>query len=100
MFHSLANRVGKQKGFTAVVRKLLAAIWHILPTVKSIAMPTFSSSMPCSDRHHLARSQGLPRLEFVTQRLCRFGVLGPRFLRSVRKAGRILFQFRLDMSDN
>jgi hypothetical protein len=70
VFHSLANRIGKQKAITAVARKLLVAIWHILTNreidrhadVQAIAR----SFMRWSELHHLARSQGLRRLQFTS----------------------------------
>ena len=103
VFHSLAKRIGRHKAITAVARKLLVVIWHVLTKrqldrhadVHAIAR----SFMRWSELHHLARSQGLRRLDFVKQRLDRLGIL--RQVSSFRANGRTYFvAFPLDLSNN
>ena len=79
VFSELAKRIGKQKAIVSVARRLLIVIWHVLtkkevdrhadPHAIARSMMTWCSS------HHLARSKGLHRLEFVRQRLNLIGIL-------------------------
>ena len=78
-FQLLAKRIGKQKAIVAIARKLLITIWHILtkqepdryrePAAIARAFMTWAS------QHHLARSLGVHRLDFVRERLAFIGVL-------------------------
>ena len=75
IFDRLAKRTGKQRAITAVARKLLVAIWHVLSKRQAdrYADPeaVARSFMRWSELHHLARSHGVPRIEFVRARLDR-----------------------------
>lgn len=79
VFHTLAKRLGANKAITAVARKSLVAIWYILTKheVDRHADPQAiaRSFMTWASHHHLARSQGVHRLDFVKQRLDRLGIL-------------------------
>lgn len=90
IFQSLAKRIGKHKAITAVARKLLVTIWYVLTRREAdrYADPqaVARSLMNWSSLHHLARSQGLHRLDFVKQRLERLGLL--RQVSSFRANGR------------
>lgn len=78
-FERLANRIGKLKAITAIARKLLVVIWHVLTKkeadhqaeVQAIAR----SFLRWATEHRLARSQDIPRHEFVRQRLDTLGLL-------------------------
>lgn len=79
VFSELAPRIGKQKAIVSIARRLLIVIWHVLskkeldhhadPQAIARSMMTWCSA------HHLARSKGLHRLEFVRQRLDVLGLL-------------------------
>jgi transposase len=79
IFSELAQRIGKHKAIVSIARRLLIVIWHVLtkkeadryadPHAIARSMMTWCSS------HHLARSKGLHRLEFVRQRLDVLGIL-------------------------
>jgi hypothetical protein len=90
VFDALAKRIGKHKAITAVARRLLVTIWHVLTRreVDRHANPQAiaRSLMTWASFHHLARSQGLHRLDFVKQRLDRLGIL--RQVSSFRANGR------------
>jgi len=79
VFHALAKRIGKQKAITAVARKLLVVIWHVL-TRREVdrhadAEAIARSFMTWASQHHLARTHATHRLDFVRQRLARLGLL-------------------------
>jgi transposase len=79
VFSDLAKRIGKHKAIVSIARRLLIVIWHVLtknevdhhadPHAIARSMMTWCSS------HHLARSKGLHRLEFVRKRLDQLGIL-------------------------
>jgi len=79
VFHPLAKRIGKHKAITAVARKLLVTIWYVLTRreVDRHADPqaVARSLMNWASLHHLARSQGLHRLDFVRLHLERLGIV-------------------------
>ena len=93
VFSELVPRIGKQKAIVSIARRLLVAIWHVLtkkevdrhedPHAIARSMMTWCSS------HHLARSKGLHRLEFVRQRLDVLGILDQ--VSSFRANGRTHF---------
>jgi hypothetical protein len=78
IFQGLAKRIGKQKAITAIARKLLVVIWHVLtkreldrqaqPIAIARSLMTWSSS------HHLAHVHGQHRLDFVRHRLELLGI--------------------------
>jgi hypothetical protein len=78
-FDRLTPRIGKNKAITAIARKLLVAIWHVLQKreidrhidVQAVAR----SYLRWASEHGLARSQRKHRHEFVRQRLGKLGVL-------------------------
>ena len=78
-FEKLAVRIGKKKAITAIARKLLVVIWHVLTKkeadkqadVQAVARSFFR----WASEHSLARSQRVPRLEFVSERLKTLGLL-------------------------
>lgn len=78
-FDKLAPRIGKQKAITAIARKLLVVIWHVLTKkeadhqadVQAVAR----SFLRWATEHRLARSQKVHRHEFVRQRLATLGLL-------------------------
>jgi transposase len=78
-FQALAKRVGKAKAITAIARKLLITIWHVLskrqPDRHADAEAIARSFMTWASLHHTAHSQGIHRLIFVRQRLARLGLL-------------------------
>lgn len=91
VFQALAKRIGKHKAITAIARKMLVAIWHIL-TKRELdrnADPEAiaRSLMTWSSLHHLAHLRGQQRLEFVRQRLELLGILNQ--VPSFRANGRI-----------
>jgi transposase len=90
VFERLAKRIGKQRAITAVARKLLVVIWHVLTKRQAdrYADPeaVARSFMRWSERHHLARSQNMPRIEFVRARLDRLDMC--RHVASFRANGR------------
>jgi transposase len=79
VFQSLARRLGKAKAITAVARKLLVVIWHVLSKreldLHADPQAIARSLMNWCSVHHLAKSMGLPRIEFVRQRLAQLGIL-------------------------
>ncbi len=79
LFQSLSKRLGKPKAITAIARKLLVVIWHVLSKreLDRHANPAAiaRSFMSWSSLHHLARSQHTHRLDFVKQRLATLGIL-------------------------
>lgn len=78
-FQPLAKRIGKAKAITAIARKLLITIWHVLskrlPDYHGDAEAIARSFMTWASLHHTARLQGVHRLTFVRQRLARLGLL-------------------------
>jgi transposase len=91
LFQSLSHRLGKPKAITAIARKLLVVIWHVL-TKRELdrhANPAAiaRSFMTWSSQHHLARSLATHRLDFVKQRLAALGILDQ--VASFRANGRI-----------
>ena len=78
-FQALAKRIGKYKAITAIARKLLVTIWHVLtkrqPDRHADPQATARSLMNWASLHHLARSLGIHRLTFVRQRLELLGLL-------------------------
>jgi len=72
-YNQLANRIGKLKAITAIARKLLVVIWNVLSKrsadKNADAEAVARSLIYWSSEHHLARSQGIPRIEFVKRRL-------------------------------
>ena len=72
-FQRLSQRLGKQKAITAIARKLLVTIWHVLSKKEAdrFADPqaVARSMMTWSSQHHLARSIGIRRIKFVKQGL-------------------------------
>jgi transposase len=79
LFHALSKRLGKPKAITAIARKILVVIWHVLSKheLDRHADPCAiaRSLMTWSSQHHLARSQSKRRLDFVRERLDRLGIL-------------------------
>ncbi len=79
LFHAFSKRLGKPKAITAIARKILVVIWHVLSKreLDRHASPAAiaRSLMTWSSQHHLARSQSTRRLDFVRQRLDLLGVL-------------------------
>jgi transposase len=77
-FARLEQRIGKNKAITAIARKLLVVIWHVL----SAQVPDRRADPEIVARylfkwgadHRLATSQGLSRAEFVRQELDRLGL--------------------------
>jgi transposase len=91
LFQALSHRLGKPKAITAIARKLLVVIWHVL-TKRELdrhANPVAiaRSFMTWSSQHHLARSLATHRLDFVKQRLARLGILDQ--VSSFRANGRL-----------
>ena len=78
-FEKLAVRIGKKKAITAIARKLLVVIWHVLTKkeadkqadVQAVARSFFR----WASEHRLARSQRVHRYEFVRERLKTLGLL-------------------------
>jgi transposase len=78
-FEKPAVRIGKKKAITAIARKLLVVIWHVLTKkeadkqadVQAVARSFFR----WASEHGLARSQGIHRHEFVRARLKILGLL-------------------------
>jgi len=79
LFATLSQRIGKQKAITAIARKILVVIWHVLTkreldrSAQPIAIAR--SFMTWSSAHHLAHDLGQKRLCFVRQRLQMLGIL-------------------------
>jgi hypothetical protein len=79
VFSELASRIGKQKAIVSIARRMWIVIWHVL-TKKEVdrhadPQAIARSMMTWCSAHHLARSKGLHRLEFVRQRLDQLGIL-------------------------
>lgn len=77
-FHTLRQRIGKQKAIVAIARKLLTTIWYLL-TRKEIDRngdpeAVARSFMTWASQHGLARSQHIHRLDFVRSRLEQLGI--------------------------
>ena len=78
-YNQKAKRIGECKAITAIARKLLVLIWHVLTKreadrnidPKAVAR----SMMRWSSEHHLARSKGMRRIEFVQCQLEKLGLL-------------------------
>lgn len=91
IFNPLAKRIGKQKAITAIARKMLVVIWHVLTKRQAdrFADPEVvaRSFMRWSELHHLAHSQETPRIEFVRTRLDRLDLL--RQVASFKANGRV-----------
>lgn len=79
LFQALTKRLGKQKAITAIARKLLVAIWHVLSKreLDHYAQPVViaRSIMTWSSAHHLTKVTRQSRLEFVSHRLALIGIL-------------------------
>ena len=93
VFSNLAKLLGKQKAITAIARRLLVVIWHVLTKreVDRLADPCVvaRSIMTWCSYNKLARSDGLRRVEFVKQRLKVIGILNQ--VPSFRANGRTHF---------
>lgn len=81
-FDKLEKRIGKLKAITAIARKLLIVVWHVLTKQEAdrntTATATERTLMNWSTRHRLARQRGLKRTTFVHQRMQAFGVDPPQ----------------------
>lgn len=78
-FQALAKSIGTNKAITAIARKILVVIWHVLTKRQADrfadGQAVARSLMGWCSLHHLASSQGLRRIDFVKQRLCQLGLL-------------------------
>ena len=78
-FQPLARRIGRHKAITAIARKLLVTLWHVLtkrqPDRHADPQAVARSLMTWASLHHLAQSIGVHRLTFVRQRLELLGLL-------------------------
>lgn len=78
-FQRLAQRIGRYKAITAIARKLLVTIWHVLtkrqPDRHADPPAVARSLMTWASLHHLAHSLDVHRLVFVRQRLELLGLL-------------------------
>ena len=78
-FQALAKRIGTNKAITAIARKILVVIWHVLTKRQADrfadAQAVARSLLTWCSLHHLARSQGVRRIDFVQQRLDQLGLL-------------------------
>jgi transposase len=78
-FENLAMRIGKKKAITAIARKLLVVIWHVLTKKEADKQADVQAVarafLRWATEHRLARSQQLQRHEFVRQRLGTLGLL-------------------------
>ena len=90
-YNQLAKRIGKLKAITAIARKLLVVIWNVLSKRSADrnadAEAVARSLIYWSSEHHLASSQGIPRIEFVRQRLEKLNLLNQ--VSSFKANGRI-----------
>jgi len=79
VFHPLAKRIGKHKAITAIARKLLVTLWHVLTRREADRhadpQAVARALMNWASLHHLARSQGLHRLDFARLHSQRLGIL-------------------------
>jgi transposase len=91
LFQPLAKRIGKQKAITAIARKLLVVIWHVLSNheLDRDAQPVAiaRSLMSWSSAHHITKITQQSRLAFVKQRLELLGIL--RNVSSFQANGRV-----------
>ncbi len=75
----MAKSIGTNKAITAIARKILVVIWHVLTKRQADrfanGQAVARSLMGWCSLHHLARSQGLRRVDFVRQRLKMLGFL-------------------------
>lgn len=78
-FQALAKSIGTNKAITAIARKLLVVIWHVLSKRQADrfanGQAVARSILGWCSLHHIARSQGLRRIDFVRQRLSQLGLL-------------------------
>ena len=78
-FQILAKSIGTNKAITAIARKILVVIWHVLTKRQADrfadAQAVARSLLTWCSLHHLANSQGLRRIDFVQQRLDKLGLL-------------------------
>jgi transposase len=77
-YERLALRIGTAKAITAIARKLLVTIWHLLsaPVADQAAEPEAVARrlLRWGIEHRVARRQGLSRAEFVRQKLQQIGL--------------------------
>ncbi len=78
-FDKLAARIGKKKAITAIARKLLVVIWHVLTKKEADHQADVQAVarffLRWATEHRLARSLKVHRHEFVRQRLASLGLL-------------------------
>jgi transposase len=78
-FQALAKSIGTNKAITAIARKILVVIWHVLTKRQADrfadGQAVARSILGWCSLHHLARSQGLRRVDFVRQCLNQLGLL-------------------------
>jgi transposase len=78
-FQALAKSIGTNKAITAIARKILVVIWHVLTKRQADrfadGQAVARSILGWCSLHHLARSQGLRRVDFVRQCLIQLGLL-------------------------
>ena len=78
-FQILAKRIGTNKAITAIARKILVVIWHVLTKRQADrfadAQAVARSLLTWCSLHHLASSQGVRRIDCVQQRLDQLGLL-------------------------
>ena len=78
-FQALVKSIGTNKAITAIARKILVVIWHVLTKRQADrfanGQAVARSLMGWCSLHHLASSQGLRRIDFVQQRLNQLGIL-------------------------
>lgn len=78
-FQALAQRMETNKAITAIARKILVVIWHVLTKRQADrcadAQAVARSILTWCSLHHLARSQGVRRIDFVQERLDQLGLL-------------------------
>jgi len=90
-FEKLSTRIGKNKAITAIARKLLVVIWHVLTKkeadTKADVQAIARSFLRWATEHRLARSQRIHRHEFVRERLKTLGLLEE--LKPFRANGRL-----------
>lgn len=77
-FQALAKSIGTNKAITAIARKILIVIWHVLTKRQADrfadGQAVARSILGWCSLHHLARSQGLRRVDFVRQCLNQLGL--------------------------
>ena len=92
-FQALAKSIGTNKAITAIARKILVVIWHVLTKRQADrfanGQAVARSLMGWCSLHHLASSQGLRRIDFVQQRLNQLGML--QTVSSFRSNGRTYY---------